>query len=334
MTKLDTKKFAEWLKERARRKDGYIMCAIGENPRKLNEWYFGGQYKGEQLKKANYWRQHAERVWDCQGLADGYVTGSAELGYVNVRARNNYSGWCSPKGTGSIPAKYRTPGAAVFIHSASAGYITHVGFLVEPIDEKKPGGDWYVVEARGVMYGVVVTKLSTRPWNRWGWMTKYFDYETSEEAAKSSLALGDRLLKNGAEGDDVKALQEALIELGYDCGKWGADGDYGDATEMAVRALQRDKGLQIDGDYGPKTHKAMVAALEARRALNRTGDMVQIDGGQCYVRTAPSTSGAVMGVVARDSTWPYAGETAENGWLKIQWSGGAGWVSGKYGRRA
>ena len=59
MAKLDAAKFAEFLKARARAKDGYIMCTIGENPRKLNEWYFSGQYKGEQLKKANYWRRLA-----------------------------------------------------------------------------------------------------------------------------------------------------------------------------------------------------------------------------------------------------------------------------------
>ena len=333
MAKLDAAKFAEFLKARARAKDGYIMCAIGENPRKLNEWYFSGQYKGKQLEKARYWRQHAERVWDCQGLADGYVTDSGEFGRVNVRARNNYASWCSPNGHGTIPAKHRVPGAAVFIHSASAGYITHVGFLVEPVNAQNPEGDWYVVEARGVMYGVVTTKLSARPWNRWGLMTKYFDYDQTGEKPAESMVLGSRLLKNGMEGDDVRALQEALIELGYDCGKWGADGDYGDATEMAVRAFQRTAGLTIDGDYGPKTHKALAAALEVARNPNRAGDMVEIDGGQCYVRDAPNTSGVILGVATRGSKWPYAGETAENGWLRIEWSGGTGWVSGKYGRR-
>lgn len=332
MAKLSAARFAVWLTERAAKKDGYIMCAVGQDPRKLSEWYFSGQYSGAQLEKANYWRQHAERVWDCQGLADGYVTDSGEYGKVNVRARNNYASWCEPKGTGAIPAQYRTPGAAVFIHSASAGYITHVGYLVEPVEAGKPAGDWWVVEARGVMYGVVRTKLSTRPWNRWGLMTKYFDYETGADSA-GGFALGDRLLKNGCEGADVKELQEALISLGYDCGRWGADGDYGDATEMAVRAFQADRRLTVDGDYGPITHKALTAALDEAAGALRGGDKVQIDGGQCYVRTQPNTGGAIMGVAKEGTSWPYAGETAENGWLKIAWTTGEGWVSGKYGRR-
>lgn len=331
MAKLDAERFAEFLTERAKKKDGYIMCAIGQNPKKLSDWYFGGQYSGKQLEKAKYWREHAERVWDCQGMADGYVTKNAGLGTVNVRARNNYASWCDPKGTGTIPAEYRKPGAAVFIHSSSAGYITHVGFLVEPVEQKKPAGDWWVVEARGVMYGVVKTKLSERPWNRWGWMTKYFDYSTATTATTTTYALGDRTLRNGMEGADVKALQEALITLGYDCGRWGADGDFGDATEMAVREFQTAKGLSVDGIYGTKTHKALTAALEANMA--EIGDTVEIDGGQCYVRLEPNTNGTIMGVAKRGSTWPYAGETAENGWLKIVYSSGDGWVSGKYGRR-
>ena len=46
-------------------------------------------------------------------------------------------------------------------------------------------------------------------------------------------ALGERLLKHGAEGADVKQLQQYLIQLGYDLGKWGADGEFGGATELA-----------------------------------------------------------------------------------------------------
>ena len=50
------------------------------------------------------------------------------------------------------------------------------GILFEPIDAAKPAGDWWVIEAKGVMYGVVKTKLSAGRWNRYGWMTLYYDY--------------------------------------------------------------------------------------------------------------------------------------------------------------
>lgn len=41
-------------------------------------------------------------------------------------------------------------------------------------------------------------------------------------------------LGKGDEGAEVKQLQENLIKLGYSCGSWGADGDFGNATEQAV----------------------------------------------------------------------------------------------------
>lgn len=68
-------------------------------------------------------------------------------------------------------------------------------------------------------------------------------------------ALGDRmLLLNTASpltGDDVFALQERLLELGYDSGR--ADGVFGRQTEQALRGFQRDYGMSPDGMCGPRT---------------------------------------------------------------------------------
>ena len=186
--KVSAAAFAAFLKQRLAAKDGYIMGAKGQNPKNWaeNSWWFT-QYSGEKKKKALYWRANAPRVWDCAGLAEGYYKDMTGVD-VNTRARYIYSGWCSQKGTGAIPAQHRVPGAAVFIYSASAGEISHVGYLVEPLDAKNPAGDWWVIEARGVMYGVVKTKLSARGWNRWGLMDKYFDYAQADAGNATSGA--------------------------------------------------------------------------------------------------------------------------------------------------
>ena len=136
---LNPKKFAEWLTQQAKDKCGYIMCAVGQNPKTLSEWYFSGQYTGRALTKANYWREHAPRVFDCQGLADCYVTENAGMGWINVRARNNYADWCGIKGEGKIPDARKTEGAAVFRRGAK--YIEHVGYLVRPVDANNRAGD-------------------------------------------------------------------------------------------------------------------------------------------------------------------------------------------------
>ena len=51
-----------------------------------------------------YWREHAARVWDCNGLAEGLYKNFAGVS-INTRARNNYAEWCGVEGKGMIPRR-------------------------------------------------------------------------------------------------------------------------------------------------------------------------------------------------------------------------------------
>lgn len=316
-----------------KRKDGYIMCATGQNPKKwaVNSWWFTQYTNADQRKKALYWREHAQRVWDCNGLAEGLYKDYSGVD-INTQARYNYAQWCSPKGSGLIPAKYRVPGAAVF-WGASAANIHHVAYLYKPVKDGVPGGDWYIIEARGVNYGVVMSRLNERKPNFWGWMTKYFDYDQSGVSVPTDApATSTRILRNGDEGEDVKAMQTNLIRLGYDCGRWGADGDFGDATEMALKKFQRDHGLEDDGECGPLSRAAMDKAIADLEKPHSEPRKVKISGGNCYVRTAPNTDGKVLGVAHDGDSLDYGGLTSENGWNLVDYKGVNGWVSGKYSK--
>lgn len=74
-------------------------------------------------------------------------------------------------------------------------------------------------------------------------------------------------LQKGFTGSDaVRAVQKRLKELGYY--KGSADGDFGPATEDAVKAFQKANGLTADGKVGEKTlakmnAKNVVSAKEA-----------------------------------------------------------------------
>ena len=68
--------------------------------------------------------------------------------------------------------------------------------------------------------------------------------------ARSTTAMPEPLV-----GDDVRTLQERLLEMGYDVGR--ADGIFGARTARAVAQFQREVGLTADGACGPQTMHAL-----------------------------------------------------------------------------
>lgn len=64
-----------------------------------------------------------------------------------------------------------------------------------------------------------------------------------------------RTLRKGAQGEDVRSMQLALVAYGYNPGE--CDGIFGKKTEAAVRAFQKAQGLSVDGICGPKTWAAL-----------------------------------------------------------------------------
>ena len=71
-----------------------------------------------------------------------------------------------------------------------------------------------------------------------------------------------RTLERGDVGEDVKKLQTALKELGYDIGENEIDGIIGPETEKAIKAFQEANGLTDNGMgiVGPKTLDALEKA--------------------------------------------------------------------------
>lgn len=73
-------------------------------------------------------------------------------------------------------------------------------------------------------------------------------YNSEDTAALETLS------KVGSQGDEVRAIQQKLADLGYGV---KVDGVYGSVTKNAVTAFQKANGLTADGIAGQKTLAAL-----------------------------------------------------------------------------
>ena len=71
----------------------------------------------------------------------------------------------------------------------------------------------------------------------------------------SACALESTTLHNGSRGEEVRVLQQVLINLGFL--KGNADGIFGNKTEDAVRKFQGSRNLTVDGLAGKKTRSLL-----------------------------------------------------------------------------
>ena len=238
-------------------------------------------------RMARYNRDIANRnvCADCIGAAKGYAWTNGGIGilegigngqaYSSKYASNN----CPDKGAnsmftyakghgmqwGEIGSLPETVGLALF----KAG---HAGYYI---------GSGFAIEWKGFAYGCVKTAIEGRGWTHW-YQLPFLDYGDDRQIHNSFVSVqkeqslseyGTRLLrypsgKNMMRGNDVLAVQERLIEMGYDPG--ATDGIYGLKTMAAVMEFQESRGIKVDGIVGPITRSELVQNSSASRSDSKT----------------------------------------------------------------
>lgn len=217
-------------------------------------WYgsFGqaGSKEFYEQKKNQYPNQYTwdydgttEKVHDCVGLIKGYLwcDGPEDTTPVYNAAQDKSANgmYTACKTKGEMATMPDVPGVLVFMNN-------HVGVYI---------GNGEVIEARSRRYGVYKTKLAERSWKNWGYCP-YITYETpktEETKSAGTITVNLPVLKRGAKGETVRAMQHLLMGNGHDMEGYGADASFGGATERALKAYQGANGLEADGSCGPKT---------------------------------------------------------------------------------
>ena len=152
-----------------------------------------------------------------------------------------------------------------------------------------------------------------------------------------AYVLGDRILKAGMSGSDVRQLQIRLKAVGFDCGD--VNGIYGSQTQGAVRALQEAGKITPDGEFGPNSLAVLESLEPAEGAPDAPPEpevpitppdgaaMVKITGGSVNLRSGPGTSYDAVDVAHLGDLLPQANP---DGWLPVLLDGRVCWVSPKY----
>ena len=139
---------------------GYVWGGLGYTltESRLNQLksLYPNVYTGAYLTKAK--ALVGKKVYDCVGLIKHFLWGNTGDGVLRYYATNGIPDTTANgmlelcKEKGSISTAPDIPGVMVHMEG-------HVGVYI---------GNGEVVEARGVDYGVVKTKLAERPWKNWG----------------------------------------------------------------------------------------------------------------------------------------------------------------------
>lgn len=203
------------------------------------QWYPGGE---------------RTRCGDCRGFVRWIIeqiTGFVIYGDTVSTQWNHKDNWCV-KGTFGVDPVPQNVLVNVFIKNSS-GKWTHTGLYYNGATCEC---------AVGVQY---FNPMKKNRWTHWA-VAKCFEngYQPPKEPVKEpekqpekGQTVSYKTLRRGNYGELVKQLQTKLNALGYDLGVCGIDGDFGQATEKAVKAFQKDHGLTADGVVGQKTWAAL-----------------------------------------------------------------------------
>ncbi len=138
-------------------------------------------------------------------------------------------------------------GGSTLLRKLNAGdYEGAVGQF--PVWNKVDGEPWLGLTRRRLAEQAL---FLSQPWK---------PFLTYEGDGTTGRTIGTRTLKLTSpimQGEDVRRVQQALINAGFSVGTDGADGFFGKATDAAIQQFQQKKGLTVDGIVGSQTLQAL-----------------------------------------------------------------------------
>jgi|GEM_PF-5451201 len=101
-----------------------------------------------------------------------------------------------------------------------------------------------------VLESVIIFYLGSQ-----GEVSQYYkDYSAySKNKGNKASKSNSKFIDFGDRGNQVKEVQKQLISKGFSLPRYGSDGVFGEETDKAVKAFQKQQGILVDGIVGPVT---------------------------------------------------------------------------------
>ena len=177
--------------------------------------------------------------YDCRGLtreAIRAVTGRPVMGAGATSQWKDDSNWAEKGPLSEMPDK------PCLVFTQKGDTMSHTGVRIGNV----------AIHASGHVSGVIKSSMP-RSFTHYAIPVGLYE--------EGDLPMPD-LLKRGSKGVGVKAMQTALLSLGFSLPRFGADGDFGAETEAAVKAFQTAHGLPPTGAWDAVSQAKLEALLQ------------------------------------------------------------------------
>ena len=216
---------------------------VTESPKNSNKQKYGKEYG---VNGTAWCCQFVWWVFKHAGASELFYGGGKTAWVPSVRKHYTQKGKWIRRGNGTPK-----PGdIIIFGNRDDSGSGKHIGIIT-----KVTSSTVYTIEGNTTKSGFSANggMVAAKSYSRSNANIASYCSIDYDDEVKETVEVTVETLKKGSKSDNVKALQILLIGYGFDCGKYGADGDFGSATDEAVKAYQKKNGLDVDGIVGKNT---------------------------------------------------------------------------------